>query len=291
MSDTPLHPDEDEAAPPEVEDDEDADVDLTEDERSDVRVRQAAPARVVHEVIRRQGDEELRRPSLSLMWSGLAGGVAITASLMGKALIQSHLPDVAWRPLVSSLGYALGFLIVVLGRLQLFTESTLSAVIPVATRPTLRNLARMAKLWVIVFLSNIAGTLAVALCIHYGLIGTAENAAAMNATAREALVHAGWAGVAAGVPAGFLMAAIAWVLPSGRRQEFWIVLFLTYFISLGAFAHVVAGSAELWLLMLSGELTPGGAVLERLLPVLAGNILGGTVLFALLAHAGVRQEL
>lgn len=266
-------------------------VDLSDREREDVERRQAAAARVVHEVIRRQGDEELGRPALSLMWSGLAGGIAISASLIGKSAMQTYLPDAEWRPLVASLGYSLGFLIVVLGRLQLFTESTLSAVIPVATHLTPRNLVRLARLWSIVLLANFAGTLFVACGVRYGLIGTSEGLSAMQETAREALPQVGWIGMAAAVPAGFLMAAIAWVLPSGRRQEFWIVLFFTYFISLGGFAHVVAGSAEVWLLVLAGELDVVTGIVFHLLPVLLGNILGGTVLFAMLAHAGVRQEL
>lgn len=264
---------------------------FSEREQADVERRQAAAARVVHEVIRRQGDEELRRPALSLMWSGLAGGIAISASLVGKSAMQTYLPDAEWRPLVASIGYSLGFLIVVLGRLQLFTESTLSAVIPVATHPTPKNLLRLLRLWSIVLLANCVGTFVVALGMRYGLIGTSAGLSAMQETAREALAHAGWTGVAAAVPAGFLMAAIAWVLPSGRRQEFWIVLFFTYFISLGGFAHVVAGSAEVWMLVLGGELGLASGILTHILPVLVGNIFGGTILFALLAHATVRQEL
>lgn len=266
-------------------------VDLSEREQDEVERRQAAAARVVHEVIRRQGDEELRRPALSLMWSGVAGGIAISASLLGKSIIQAQLEPSEWRPLVSSFGYSLGFLIVVLGRLQLFTESTLSAVIPVATKASPRNLLRLARLWSIVLLANFAGTFVVAGGVQLGLIGTPEGLAAMHETAREALPHVGWAGVAAAVPAGFLMAAIAWVLPGGRRQEFWIVLFFTYFISLGGFAHVVAGSAEVWLLVMDGVVSPLDGVVRHILPVLLGNIIGGTVLFATLAHAGVRQEL
>jgi formate/nitrite transporter FocA (FNT family) len=113
----------------------------------------------------------------------------------------------------------------------------------------------------------------------------------MLVTSREALKHQGWAGVRAGVPAGFLIAAVAWSLPAGRRQEFLIVLFFTYFISFGGFAHVVAGSCEAWLLWVSGEIGFGTAAGGLILPALLGNILGGTLMFALLAHAQVRQEL
>ncbi len=53
------------------------------------------------------------------------------------------LPDAKWRPLVDSLGYSLGFLFVILGRQQLFTENTLTAILPLARRPTI-NCARSA---------------------------------------------------------------------------------------------------------------------------------------------------
>jgi formate/nitrite transporter FocA (FNT family) len=278
MNETPSEPD-------------DPQVQLSETEEKQVEARKATASRVVHEVIRRQGDDELDRPAVSLMWSGLVGGIAISASLLGKSLFESHLPDAAWRPAVSSLGYALGFLVVILGRLQLFTESTLSAVIPVATKLTGGNLVRLLRLWSIVFLANMAGTLLVAWLSYGQWIGTPETSAAMLETAREALKLQGWAGVRAGVPAGFLIAAVAWSLPAGRRQEFWIVLFFTYFISLGGFAHVVAGSCEAWLLWVAGQVALGDAVGGMILPALLGNVLGGTMMFALLAHAQVRQEL
>lgn len=232
---------------------------LDDAEEEQVEQRKATASRVVHEVIRRQGDDELDRPAVSLMWSGLVAGIAISASLLGKSLFEAHLPDAPWRSAVSSLGYALGFLIVILGRLQLFTESTLSAVIPVVTHFNGANLWRLARLWSIVFLANLAGTLLIAWMSSAQWIGTPETSAAMLATAHEALRHQGWAGVSAGIPAGFLVAAVAWSLPAGRRQEFLIVLFFTYFISFGGFAHVIAGSCEAWLLWLSGEIGPGSA--------------------------------
>jgi formate/nitrite transporter FocA (FNT family) len=267
------------------------DIDLSREERRAVAQRQAASPRVIHEVIRRAGDEELERPGWSLVWSGLAGGVAISASVLGKSLIARDLPDASWTPLVTSVGYTLGFLVVILGRLQLFTESTLSAVIPVATHPSLGNLGRLLRLWGLVLGTNLLGTLLVAGLVHYRLIGSPEGATAMEETARELLAHDGWATVRLGIPAGFLIAAVPWALPSSRGQEFWVVFVLTYFIALGGFAHVVAGSGEAWLLAFAGEVSFAQALGGLIVPALVGNVIGGTGLFALLAHAQVRQEL
>jgi len=266
-------------------------VDLTETEQEQVEKRESVGSRVVHEVIRRQGDEELKRPWPSLLWSGFAAGVAISASSLGQALIEHHLPDAPWRPLVASFGYTLGFLIVILSRLQLFTESTLSAVIPVMTEPHRVNFARIARLWSIVFLANILGTLFIAWLTEHGWVGLPELLPAQLAVAHAALAHAPLEVLTAGIPAGFLVAAVAWTLPSGRGQEFWIILGFTYFIALGSFAHVVAGSGEAWLLMLHGEISLAAAVLGFIVPALIGNVIGGTCLFALLAHAQVRHEL
>lgn len=266
-------------------------VELTGSEKHQVEERESPGARVVHEVIRRQGDEELKRPWPSLMWSGFAAGVAISASVLGQALLIEHLPDAPWRPLVASFGYTLGFLIVILSRLQLFTESTLSAVIPVATELTAINLARIARLWSIVFVANLAGTLFIAWLTVQGWIGIPEQLGAQLEVARHALDHSPIEALSAGVPAGFLMAAVAWALPSARGQEFFVVLGFTYFIALGGFAHVVAGSSEAWLLLIAGEIGIGRAILGFIVPALVGNVIGGTGLFALLAHAQVRHEL
>ncbi len=90
--------------------------DLTETDRAEADRRSAIGALIVHEAIRKEGDEELRRPSSALAWSGLAAGMSMTFSLIGEGLISAHLPDAPWRPLLVSFGYTLGFLIVILGR-------------------------------------------------------------------------------------------------------------------------------------------------------------------------------
>ncbi len=266
-------------------------VDLSTGEHHQVRSRASVDSYVVHEVIRRQGNDELNRPAVSLFWSGVAAGVAISASILGKSLLNDSFPDTPWRPVIASFGYTIGFLIVILGRMQLFTESTLSATIPVATKPTLRNLLRLARLWSIVFFANILGTFLIAALISANLIGYAAQADGMLEISRELLAHSPRETFFGAIPAGFLLAAVAWSLPVGRGQEFFVVLFFTYFVALGGFAHVIAGSGEAWLLLLNGEASLGFAILGFILPALAGNVVGGTLIFSLLAHAQVHREI
>lgn len=267
------------------------DIDLEQDEREDVEERTPTNPRVLHEVVRRSGDEELERPAWSLIWSGLAGGVAICASILCLALIESKLPDTPWRPLVASLGYTVGFLIVILGRMQLFTESTLSAVLPVATHPSIANLGRLLRLWGLVLASNLLGTLFIAWTTQSDLVGSPEQREAMLAVSRKLLEHDWLTTLKMGVPAGFLIAAVPWTLPSAQGQSFWVVTILTYMIALGGFAHAIAVSGEAWMLAVAGEISFAHAAFGLVLPALIGNVIGGTGLFALLAHAQVSQEL
>src|SRR4051794_15798802 len=128
-------------------------------EHEEVQERTAVRAGVVHEAIRKEGEGELARPSSALAWSGLAAGLSIGFSFVAEALLRSHLPDATWRPLVAKLGYSLGYLIVILGRQQLFTENTLTVILPLLIQRDARTLLNVARLWAVVLAANLAGAM------------------------------------------------------------------------------------------------------------------------------------
>ncbi|MDX1527841.1 MAG: formate/nitrite transporter family protein, partial [Gammaproteobacteria bacterium] len=72
-------------------------------EAVDERVRLRPP--VVYEIVRREGEEEMRRPLDSLWWSGIAAGLGITASLLAEGLLHHYLPDTPYRPVLENFGY------------------------------------------------------------------------------------------------------------------------------------------------------------------------------------------
>lgn len=247
-------------------------------------------ARAVYQAVRRDGEGELERPPASLWWSGIAAGVVLSSSVLAKALLHQKLPEAEWRPLVENLGYAVGFVLVILGRMQLFTENTITVVLPLVAERSRRVLLLTARLWALVLAANLVGTLLAALGLAYGL-ATPAQLEALHAVSRplvekdalEMLLHA--------IPAGFLVAMIVWMLPNARGFELWVILLITYLIGLGGFAHVVVGAVEAFLLLLAGEIGVAKAAWGFLLPVFAGNVLGGTALLSLLAYAQVRQEI
>ena len=88
---------------------------LEPQEKRDARRREAPSAAVVFEAIRRAGEVELRRPLGGLAWSALAAGLSMGFSFVAEALLYTYTPEYAWRPIVASLGYSVGFLFVILG--------------------------------------------------------------------------------------------------------------------------------------------------------------------------------
>jgi formate/nitrite transporter FocA (FNT family) len=264
---------------------------LSQEESEAVSARQGGSSRVVHEVVRLKGDAELERPATSLLLSGFCAGIAMSVSVLAEAALHSRLPVSPSRELIVDLGYTIGFLIVIMGRLQLFTESTMTAVLPLVTHPTGRNFARLAKLWSIVFAANLLGTLLVAWLVSRSLIVSPEQLAAAREISAMLLRHDAWRTFLLGIPAGFLIAALAWILPSAKGSEVWVIFVITYAVSICGFSHVIAGSMEAWLVWLSGDAGFGWSVFGFIGPALLGNIVGGTGLFAVLAHGQVRSEI
>ncbi|SDE67564.1 formate/nitrite transporter family protein [Limimaricola pyoseonensis] len=246
--------------------------------------------RLVYHVVLRAGEEELHRPTGSLIWSGIAAGMLISASVLAEAVFRAYLPEAGWRPLVENIGYTVGFLLVILSRMQLFTENTISTVLPFLTRPTPRCGLDVMRLWGIVLGANVVGGFVAAafFALTQGL--PPEIGAAMVELSHHATGAGAWAGFAKAIPAGVLIAALVWMLSSGDHENFWIIFTFTWLIAAGDFTHIVAGSVEMAYLMLLGELGPGRALFSFFLPVLAGNVVGGTLVFTLTAWGQVREE-
>jgi formate/nitrite transporter FocA (FNT family) len=94
-----------------------------------------------------------------------------------------------------------------------------------------------------------------------------------------------------GIPSGFLIAAMVWMIPSAEGADFWVIVVITYIIALGDMVHVVAGSAEAFLLLFAGDIGLWHVFGIFMAPAFAGNVIGGTVLFALLAYGQVKEEI
>ena len=132
---------------------------IAEHEVEQVESRQRPRSAVIFETIRREGESEYVRSTASLWWSSIAAGGSMSFSMIAMGVIAAHLPSAPWAHLVSSLGYTVGFLIVILGRQQLFTENTLTPLLPMFYSPTRWRLRQLARLWAVILAGNLAAAL------------------------------------------------------------------------------------------------------------------------------------
>ncbi|MBW6522581.1 formate/nitrite transporter family protein [Sphingomonas sp. RHCKR47] len=251
----------------------------------------AADAKEVHRAVREAGEVEVNRPAASLLWSGLAAGFAINASLLAEAALHAGVGEVPWRTLVVSLGYPIGFVIVILGRMQFFTESTITAMLPLVTRPSLWTLRRTLRLWALVILANLAGTALTTLALTHLPMLDPSLRDAMASVSAAILRHDAASTFWTAIPAGFMIASIAWMLPNAREQSFLVIFAVTYAVGVTGLSHSVVGSAEAFTLMWTGRIGAAQALFVQIAPAVIGNLVGGAGLFAVLAHGQVRPEM
>ena len=263
---------------------------LSKEEQHDVDKNQPPRAAVLHEIIRTQGDQELERTVAALWWSALAAGLTMGLSLMGMGLLNSRLPDGEGFKVIASFGYCAGFLAVILARQQLFTENTLTAVLPVMSKPTLANAGRLLRLWTVVLVGNLCGTLLVAyVMLHLPIFDTKTDLAFLE-IGRKIMENDAGQMFAKGIVSGWMIATMVWMIPSMESAKLWIIILITYFMALGDFTHIVVGSAEVSYLVFAGELAWKDFWLVFAGPTLAGNIIGGSFIFALISHAQIRSD-
>jgi formate/nitrite transporter FocA (FNT family) len=265
--------------------DEVAEPDLSEHEKQEAEDRTSVKATIVHETIRYDGEEELNRPLPALAWSALAAGISMGLSLVAMALFRAYLPDAPWRPLVARLGYPLGFLIVITGRQQLFTENTLTAIIPLLVRRNVSTLWKVARLWAIVLVSNITGAHLFAWVVATTPMFHPEVRNAMFELAKEAAEVTFGVAVLRGIFAGWLIAMVVWMLAAIDTGRLAVIIILTYIVGLAGLTHIIAGSVEVLFLVMIGYKSWIAIAWGYMVPTLVGNCIGGVSLTAALNHA------
>ena len=246
---------------------------------------------LLFEIIRRDGEEELSRPTKALLFSGFIAGILISFSFLFKAVLTIYLPDKPWSNLITCIGYTTGFILVILGRLQLFTENTITTMIPLFKDFSAVKFLNIMRLWGLVLFANLVGTFCAAIFFSLPTFVTPELATALHGIASHVVALTPMENIVKGIPAGILIAAIVWMMPLARSFSLFLIFFFTYFISLGNFAHVVVGSGELAYEVINGGAGLYDYIFRFLIPTGFGNILGGTLVFTVLIYAQVSREL
>ncbi len=247
-------------------------------------------AYVLHEVIRRNGDQELRRHGGALFLSAFAAGLSIALSMIVPGALKVHLPAADWAKALSSMGYAVGFLVVVLGRQQLFTENTITPVLPLLHDRTVKTAWRLVRLWAIVLAGNILATAAVAAVIAHAGAFTPEMQAAFAEISHHTIAFGVWATLVKAIFAGWIIALMVWILPATGTAATLVIVLMTWLVALCGLQHVVAGSVEAFYLVMTGAASLHDYAFRFFVPTLIGNVFGGVALVAVLNFGQVVPE-
>ena len=240
-------------------------------------------AEQIYRQVARNAKEELKRSTTSLAISGFTGGTFMGLSALGVGTVLATLGEGPGAVLLSRLLYPLGFIVVILGRSQLFTENTLYPVALVLAEK--KQLWNTLRLWAVVLPSNLLGALAFAALISrtQGLSPEIVQAIAkLGITA----THPGFQTVFwSGVMGGWIIATAAWLVSGSHSISGSILLIwlLTFVVGAGNFAHCIASSGEILTAVLTRQLALS-QYFRWLGPAVAGNICGGVLMVTLLEY-------
>jgi formate/nitrite transporter FocA (FNT family) len=248
-------------------------------------------AAAIHEQIRQDGEKELERDGMALLWSAVAAGLSMGASLMAKGIFQVHLAGMPGAFLLENLGYTFGFIIVIMARQQLFTENTVTAVLPIMHKPSGGNFLLLLRLWGVVLLGNLIGTGLGALAFAHMPVFDEATRLAFTHISEKVMANSPTEMFANAVIAGWIIATMVWMFPSAGSAKLLVIVMMTWLVALGDLSHIVVGSVEVWYLVFTGALPWQDFIWPFALPTLAGNIIGGTFIFALISHAQIRNDM
>lgn len=248
-------------------------------------------AMAIHEHIRQDGEKEMERDAMALLWSAIAAGLSMGASLLAKGIFHVQLEGVPGGFLLENLGYTFGFIIVIMARQQLFTENTVTAVLPVMQNPTLGNFGLLMRLWSVVLLGNIIGTGVAAWAFEHMPIFDEETRDAFVKIGMDVMKNSPVEMFSNAIISGWLIATMVWMFPAAGAAKIVVIILMTWLIALGDTTHIVVGSVEILYLVFNGTLRWSDFFWPFALPTLAGNICGGTFIFALMSHAQIRNDM
>ena len=239
----------------------------------------------MHDHVMEVAEEELERPISELLISAVASGLLVSFSFLAAAFLVHHGPPDKKELLVAA-AYPLGFMFVVLAQHQLFTENTLEPVLPVLEKRDGESLRKMLRLWGIVLPGNLIGTAIFGFVLARTQVVEPELHEPLKDIARDVLKGGAAIVFYKAIWAGWLIALMAWLLASTRNTvaQIMLIWLATAPIAAFGFRHSIAGATEVFYLVSAGAIPFGQALLSFELPALAGNIVGGVVLVAMVNH-------
>ncbi len=236
----------------------------------------------------REGVNELERPARGLCLSGVSAGLDVGFSVLAIGTLGSlAAPDQSelTEALLRANAYAVGFIFVIFGRSELFTEHTTLAVLPLLDGQS--SLSGLGRLWGLVYGGNLIGVLIFSAVI--AIAGPALDVIepkVLEELAHHLVRHDWWVTLMSAVLAGWLMGLVSWLVTAGRDtiSEIFFVWLVTGLIGLAGLHHCILGSAEVLSAMFSGADVSVFDFVRFLFLATVGNIVGGIFFVAIVKY-------
>lgn len=245
-------------------------------------------AQDIYERVVKAADDELSRPWSALAISAVFAGLTIGIGPIGVASIEALIGHSDADHAIAVLAYPVGFIAVILGRAQLFTENTLYPV--VASLEDRSKLRPTAKLWAIVFVANIVGAILFALLVTQTPASDPAVVDRIRALGTDGTTGGFATNFWAAVIAGWLIALVAWLVEASDATigRVAVIFALTYVVGAGSYDHVIASAGEAFASAMDGQISIG-RLLGWLAAVGLGNAAGGVLIVSFLNYGQVRS--
>jgi formate-nitrite transporter family protein len=243
----------------------------------------------IHQRVLSAADEEIISPPRELFFSGVTAGFAIVLTLIGYAVGTAAFPD---NPFLAALLYPVGFLYIILGRYQLYTENTLPPVKLVLTR--LASLPLLLRLWGVVLFANLLGAALGTLLVSQTHVLSPEAMKEASHFIHHVTELRWWDIFCRALFAGWLVAGVVWISTAARDtiSRLMIIYFVFYMIAVCNLFHVVTTASEIFLVLFNGTSPFEIEILlgNFWLPVLLGNTAGGVLAFTGMSYAQAEKK-
>ena len=239
---------------------------------------------------------EHNRSGQDLFLSAISAGLEIGFSVFLMASVYTLFQPIVHPSILHVLlafSYPLGFIFVIIGRSELFTEHTTLAVIPVLNRSA--TIKSLLVLWGIIYAGNLLGGYVFGFILSTLPDGLKiiENDA-FRALA-EMLIKYPWHIIlVSGILAGWLMGLLSWLITSSQEtiSRIIIITLITSVIGIGGLHHAIVGSIEVFTALLTSKSVTLLDYLHVQLWATIGNIIGGVVFVAFVkfSHVNPRRK-
>jgi len=235
------------------------------------------------------------RPNLNLLISSFSAGLEIGFSIFLMAILYSLFNGVvhdSYLHILLALAYPVGFILVIIGKSELFTEHTTLAVIPVLNGNA--SFKSLMILWGIIYGGNLLGgyLFGYFMSIIPSQMQIVDNAS-FHALAGKLINHDAGIILGSAVLAGWLMGLLSWLITSAREtiSRILLVTLVTVVIGIGGLHHSIVGSIEVFTALLTSSDVSVRDYLHVQSWATLGNIIGGVVFVAIIkfSHAASRR--